>query len=88
MERKMETKSEMIHAVLGNSPIPALRTLKVTATGRSVVLKGRVRTYYQKQMAQELDFNMVLKLYHYILLMVQLSFTMMTAKSLKLLQVV
>ena len=38
---------------LGCSPIFALRRLQINCQGESLVLSGRVATYYHKQLAQE-----------------------------------
>jgi hypothetical protein len=38
---------------LKESPIPALRRLRVESNGEVLVLSGRVPSYYYKQMAQE-----------------------------------
>jgi hypothetical protein len=38
---------------LRQSPIPALRKLTVEETDEAVVIRGRVTSYYQKQLAQE-----------------------------------
>jgi hypothetical protein len=35
------------------SPIPALRTLVIDETEEAVVIRGAVKSYYLKQMAQE-----------------------------------
>ncbi|MFO0847513.1 MAG: BON domain-containing protein [Gemmataceae bacterium] len=40
-------------AVLSASPMPELRRLAVESTEESVILSGRVSSYYMKQMAQE-----------------------------------
>jgi hypothetical protein len=39
--------------VLRDSPLPMLRALDVSETDDEVVLRGRVNSYYQKQLAQE-----------------------------------
>ncbi len=39
--------------VLRQSPIPALRNLRVEETDQEVVLSGSVSSYYLKQLAQE-----------------------------------
>lgn len=38
---------------LTNSPLSVLRDLRVEQAGESLVIRGRVRSYYEKQMAQE-----------------------------------
>ena len=40
--------------VLEASPIRVLRDVRVDRSGEALVLSGRVESYYQKQMAQEL----------------------------------
>ena len=40
-------------AVLRDSPIPALRKLTIEETKTTVLIKGKVPSYYLKQMAQE-----------------------------------
>jgi osmotically-inducible protein OsmY len=45
--------SDLVHNVLARSPYFAGRSLSVETRDNEVVLKGVVRTYYQKQMAQE-----------------------------------
>lgn len=40
-------------AILAASPIPQLRGLIVTTTDREVIIRGKVPTYYLKQLAQE-----------------------------------
>lgn len=40
-------------AVLSASSMPELRRLAVVSTDESVILSGRVSSYYMKQMAQE-----------------------------------
>lgn len=40
-------------AVLSASSMPELRRLAVESTEESVILSGRVSSYYMKQMAQE-----------------------------------
>ena len=40
--------------LLNASPIGALRKLRVEKTGSAIVLSGRVESFYEKQMAQEL----------------------------------
>jgi hypothetical protein len=39
--------------LLRDSPLPQLRTLEVVETDEEVVLRGRVVSYYHKQLAQE-----------------------------------
>lgn len=39
---------------LETSPVTSMRTLCVEQVGDSLVLSGRVPTFYQKQMAQEI----------------------------------
>jgi hypothetical protein len=39
--------------VLRQSPIPALRKLRVEESSGSVIISGRVSSYYLKQLAQE-----------------------------------
>ncbi|HLJ94679.1 MAG TPA: BON domain-containing protein [Gemmataceae bacterium] len=39
--------------VLRQSPIPALRNLRVEETDEAVILTGSVSSYYLKQLAQE-----------------------------------
>ena len=39
--------------VLRDSPLPQLRSLDVAESENEVVLRGRVFSYFQKQMAQE-----------------------------------
>ena len=39
--------------VLAASPMPELRRLEVEATDEAVTLRGRVSSFYLKQMAQE-----------------------------------
>jgi hypothetical protein len=52
-----ETTFSRVHsraqAALGGSPIFALRRLQVNCNGESLVLSGRVATFYHKQLAQE-----------------------------------
>jgi len=38
---------------LRQSPIPALRKLRVEETDEAIILSGSVSTYYHKQLAQE-----------------------------------
>ncbi len=40
-------------AVLAASPIQALRELRVEQAGTSLILSGRVGSFYHKQLAQE-----------------------------------
>jgi hypothetical protein len=40
-------------AALRQSPIPALRRLSVEETETTVLIQGRVSSYYHKQLAQE-----------------------------------
>ena len=46
--------SERARRALSNSPIYALRLLEIDQVGDSLVISGRVETYYQKQLAQEI----------------------------------
>ena len=46
------TRSPAVQA-LRQSPIPALRQLRVEETEKEVVLLGNVTSYYLKQLAQE-----------------------------------
>lgn len=39
--------------VLSESPLPELRRLIVSTTDQEVILRGRVSSYYLKQLAQE-----------------------------------
>lgn len=39
--------------VLRDSPLPQLRTIDVAESDNEVVLRGRVNSYFQKQLAQE-----------------------------------
>ena len=39
--------------VLRQSPLPALRKLSIEETDATVLIKGKVPSYYLKQMAQE-----------------------------------
>jgi hypothetical protein len=48
----MSTQSPAVLA-LQQSPIPALRKLKVEETEAGVVISGTVSSYYLKQLAQE-----------------------------------
>lgn len=47
------TALERARVALTHSPIPALRCLDVEQSGKSLVISGRVSSFYQKQMAQE-----------------------------------
>jgi hypothetical protein len=38
---------------LGHSPIPVLRRLTIEETGEAIIIRGRVPSYYDKQLAQE-----------------------------------
>ena len=40
-------------AVLANSPVPELRSLRVDEQSNELQLHGRVRSFYHKQLAQE-----------------------------------
>ena len=40
------------HALL-KSPLPSIRNLKVEEADGSIIIMGRVESYYEKQMAQE-----------------------------------
>lgn len=42
-----------IKLLLAESPIAEVRRIRVEQSGDSVLLHGRVRTFYAKQMAQE-----------------------------------
>ncbi len=42
-----------IKLLLANSPIAEVRRIRVEQDGNRVLLQGRVRTFYAKQMAQE-----------------------------------
>jgi hypothetical protein len=42
-----------IDQALRQSPIPALRNLRVEETEEAIILSGSVNTYYLKQLAQE-----------------------------------
>ena len=44
--------AERIERALRTNGYPALRTIQASVEGRRVVLKGRVPSYYMKQMAQ------------------------------------
>jgi hypothetical protein len=44
-------------AALRTSPIYPLRDLEVVLAGRKLVISGRVKTFYQKQLAQEVVRN-------------------------------
>lgn len=44
----------LAQTALGASSIPALRQLQVERDGDSLVLSGRVATFYFKQLAQEI----------------------------------
>lgn len=44
---------QKVEQALRQSPIPALRKLRVEETENGVVLSGNVSSYYLKQMAQE-----------------------------------
>jgi hypothetical protein len=46
-------------AALSNSPIRALRSLRLEELGQVLVLSGNVQSFYQKQMAQELVRNAI-----------------------------
>lgn len=52
MKTSSPSASEAAQA-LKQSPIPALRKLKVEETDSVIVLSGSVSSYYHKQMAQE-----------------------------------
>ena len=47
------TALQRARVALTHSPIPALRDLAVEESGKSLVISGRVHSFYQKQMAQE-----------------------------------
>jgi hypothetical protein len=40
--------------ILASSPIRVLRDVRVDRSGKALVLSGRVESFYQKQLAQEL----------------------------------
>ena len=42
-----------VDQALRQSPIPALRRLRVEETDQAIILSGSVTTYYLKQLAQE-----------------------------------
>jgi osmotically-inducible protein OsmY len=42
-----------VDQALRQSPIPALRRLRVEETDQAIILSGSVSTYYLKQLAQE-----------------------------------
>jgi osmotically-inducible protein OsmY len=46
--------ADRVHSVLERSPFVPHRTLRFETSEGQVTLHGRVQTYYQKQMAQEL----------------------------------
>lgn len=48
-----EDTEERAKIALQASPIHALRTLRVTRDGESLIIEGRVPTFYYKQLAQE-----------------------------------
>ncbi len=47
------TKLERAQTALNSSPIPVLRELHVQQAGQSLVISGRVDSFYHKQLAQE-----------------------------------
>lgn len=51
----METKEIAVaaSAVLAKSPVPELRSLRVDEESNQLQLRGRVRSFYHKQLAQE-----------------------------------
>jgi BON domain len=53
----MTTSSPLLQSrvdqALRQSPIPALRALRVEETDEAIILSGSVSTYYLKQLAQE-----------------------------------
>ena len=53
-ELEVPNLREQAQSALATSPISALRRLHVEKNGTAIVLSGRVRSYYQKQLAQEL----------------------------------
>ena len=55
----MESRAQ---AALRKSPIYPLRDLKVVLVGRKLAISGRVKTFYQKQLAQEAVRNVAAKL--------------------------
>jgi len=48
-----EALSERVRLFLASSNIPALRHLSVEVDGDTVLLRGGVQTYYEKQLAAE-----------------------------------
>ncbi|MCY2992780.1 MAG: BON domain-containing protein [Planctomycetota bacterium] len=55
----MESRAQ---AALCKSPIYPLRDLKVVLVGRKLAIYGRVKTFYHKQLAQEVVRNVAAKL--------------------------
>ncbi|MCP4194916.1 MAG: BON domain-containing protein [Planctomycetaceae bacterium] len=45
---------EQVQTALNSSPIHALRELQVEQDAETIILSGRVETYYHKQLAQEI----------------------------------
>lgn len=46
-------QAEHVHRALRATGYPAMRAIEVTAHDRVITLRGRVLSYYMKQMAQE-----------------------------------
>ena len=53
-EQANRTQADQAKAALSKSRIYTLRTLLVEQDGESIVLRGRVESFYHKQLAQEL----------------------------------
>lgn len=49
----LATEASSAEAALRRSTIPVLRRINVRETDKFIILTGRVRTYYQKQLAQQ-----------------------------------
>ena len=47
------TELEKARSALTHNPILSLRNLDVEQAGDAIVISGRVRSFYEKQMAQE-----------------------------------
>lgn len=47
------TQLEKARCALTHNPIISLRDLEVEQAGDAIVISGRVRSFYEKQMAQE-----------------------------------
>ncbi|MDG2384620.1 MAG: BON domain-containing protein [Pirellulaceae bacterium] len=45
---------EQVQTALHSSPIYALRELQVEQDAETIIISGRVETYYHKQLAQEI----------------------------------